>query len=224
MSTAQRERRMQRAFPTRIEERGDGDSFIEGYAAVFFNPADPENTQYDLGFGITERIMPGAFNRALAERQDVRGLGNHDDNWLLGRTSSGTMQLTVDNVGLKYRINGNPEDPDHKRASEKLKRGDLSGSSFSFIPMVETWRDEGDLTYRELTDVDLFDVGPVTFPAYSGTSAALRSITESEADDVKSKRDEWRSKQKPEKPKADAVAMRMRQIQIDSDSLSIRQK
>jgi HK97 family phage prohead protease len=146
---------------------------ITGYAAVFYNSADA-GTQYELWSDLVERIMPGAFDRALRE-DDVRALFNHDPSLLLGRTEPGTLKLAVDAVGLRYEIDP-PATQLGRDVAESIKRGDLSGSSFSFIADAVTWRKQADApTVREVVSVRLFDVGPVTFPAYTATSAQARS-------------------------------------------------
>lgn len=155
-----------------LETREEGQPpAISGYGAVFYdgNPG----TEYKLWSNAIERIMPSAFDRA-AKEDDVRGLFNHDPNMLLGRTSSGTMKLSVDSRGLKYEI----EPPDTQCGRDtvtSLKRKDLTGSSFAFIVKSETWRDEGDISIREINEVELYDCGPVTFPAYVGTTSGMRS-------------------------------------------------
>ena len=40
----------------------------------------------------------------------------------------------------------------------------------------DKWTDTESGTLRELLDVDLFDVGPVTYPAYPGTDVAARAL------------------------------------------------
>ena len=74
----------------RFESRNEGESprFV-GYGAVFYREGEA-GTEYGLGGSIKERIQPGAFDRALAESDDVRGLFNHDPDNLLGRTANGT--------------------------------------------------------------------------------------------------------------------------------------
>lgn len=164
------------------EGTGEGDSplpMIEGYAAVFWN--DQPTTQYMLYDDLAERIMPGCFDRAIRE-DDCRGLFNHDPNQLLARTVSGTLRLSVDRTGLKYSID--PPDTDVGQVVvAALRRGDLSGSSFSFIPTEVLWREEEKLLIREIHQVQLFDVGPVTYPAYEATTSGLRCLLRS-ADQV----------------------------------------
>lgn len=151
-----------------------GSSEIIGYAAVFFDPKD-DGTQYRMGDAFIERLDPKAFDAALARGDDVRALFNHDPDQLLGRVSSGTLKLEKDSRGLKYRIKIAKNDPDHQRVISKIERGDLDGSSFAFMP--DKWRTEqrDGVTVRTVTDLHLFDVSPVTFPAYTGTTAELRS-------------------------------------------------
>ena len=86
----------------RATKREDGKPIIAGYGAVFYD-GTPE-TEYKLWDDMVERIMPGAFDRAISEKHDVRGLFNHDPNHVLGRTKSGTMKLSVDSKGLADEI------------------------------------------------------------------------------------------------------------------------
>lgn len=145
---------------------------IEGYAAVFYNPADMDNTQFRLWDQTYERVMPGAFDEALKRPDDVRCLFNHNADFVLGRNVSKTLTLSVDAVGLKFACRL-PDDEQGRSVAGKIDRGDITGCSFSFLAESVTWREEGDVTFRELTGVRLFDVGPVTFPAYSGTDVSL---------------------------------------------------
>ena len=178
---------MERRFhnqPATLETRADGKPMIRGYGAVFYREGDPK-TEYclwDDSYGrAVERIMPGAFDRALRQNQDVAGLFNHDPNLVLGRTSAGTMALTKDSIGLRYEIELGDTSVS-RDVQEYIRRGDVTGSSFSFTipPGGDRWtrtQDEDGKYFevREVHDVELYDVGPVTFPAYQGTSAAVRS-------------------------------------------------
>jgi hypothetical protein len=137
---------------------------IEGYAAVF-------NSKVDLGLFV-ESVAPGAFGRAIRQKQDVRCLFNHDPNMILGRTTNGTLDLREDATGLRFRCTL----ADTSVAADVRKsilRGDVSGCSFSFVVVSDKW--EWKEKHRVLTDVDLYDVGPVTYPAYKQTSVGARA-------------------------------------------------
>lgn len=156
-----------------IEEREDGTKRIVGYAAVFHRSGD-QGTEYQLWRDAVERIAPGAFRSALQRRDDVRALFNHDPNQVLGRAQAGTLSLSEDGTGLKYEITP-PDTQQARDVMELIRRGDVSGSSFSFRIIKEQWTDEGTREIRTIQDVELFDVGPVTFPAYEGTTAGARA-------------------------------------------------
>ncbi len=151
----------------RAHDQAGGGHMITGYAAVFNSFSE------DLG-GFREIIRPGAFKEALAGGQDVRGLVNHDPSQLLGRTASGTMRLKEDRRGLRFEIDA-PKTTAAKDVVESIRRGDMTGSSFSFQVRGDegdNWRTEGeDRVIRELLSVDVMDVGPVTFPAYPASVA-----------------------------------------------------
>lgn len=161
---------------------------IQGYGAVYFSETDP-GTEYTLfnypGYRVIERLMPGCFDRAVRE-DDVRALFNHDVNQILGRNKSGTCQLSTDNRGLKYSIDP-PDTQCARDLMESLKRGDVTGSSFSFDYSETTERDvrgpDGSTTiYLEVRAVKLYDVSPVTYPAYESTTAQARSADAADAE------------------------------------------
>ena len=142
---------------------------LTGYAAVFGVDS------VDLGWFI-EQIEPGAFSAALG-RSDVRALGNHDSNILLGRTASKTLRLYEDKIGLKFYMDLIDGDPLSQAVAERVRRGDLSGCSFSFTVAKDRWefpKEKGELDRRFIQEIDtLFDVGPVTWPAYPQTSVTV---------------------------------------------------
>jgi HK97 family phage prohead protease len=163
--------------PVTLEQRvGSEYPFIVGEAAVYYEPGNP-GTEFDV-FGdgyMIERLAPGCFDRALRD-MDVCALFNHDPNLVLGRKSSGTLRLGTTDIGLHYEITpGNTMIA--KDVVEHLRRGDITGSSFSFLPVKqELIPQPNGKVVRILEDVDLFDVGPVLTPAYSGASAGLRAL------------------------------------------------
>ncbi len=151
---------------------GDKRSTVTGYAALFNSPSE------DMGF--IEIIEPGAFSEAIAT-SDVRALFNHDPNLILARTASGTLKVWEDDRGLRYEFTL-PDTTFGNDFRVMLERGDVSQSSFAFSVKEQAWETKkmanGELQYtRRVKKVErLFDVSPVTYPAYAETDVALRSI------------------------------------------------
>ena len=155
-----------RAFGTEIRmAEHDGKQVIEGHAAVF------DVWSNDLG-GFKERILHGAFDGRMED--DVRALFNHDSNLILGRSVSKTLSLSIDKSGLYYRIA--PPDTTYARdLAISMERGDINQSSFAFWVGEDRWYETESQEYRRDVSVveQLFDVSPVTFPAYSEAGAAV---------------------------------------------------
>lgn len=160
------------ALPKPVNRRAaNGAMTIEGYGAVYYDGTP--GSEYALATDYVERILPGAFDDAIRD-DDVVGLYNHNADHILGRTSSGTMGLSTDSKGLRYEIDVNPDTAIGHEVAGHIRRGDLSGSSFAFRVLDENFRTEGGIDIREIVRVQLFDVGPVTFPAYEGTTTGTR--------------------------------------------------
>ena len=144
---------------------------VSGYAAVYGRQSE------DLG-GFIEVIEPGAFDEALSV-SDVRALVNHDSNLLLARSSAGTLKLSTDTVGLMYSFEV-PATTYGNDLMESLRRGDISQSSFGFSLASggDEWIEEkGSTPLRKILKVErLYDVSPVTYPAYPDTTVALRHL------------------------------------------------
>jgi len=139
---------------------------IRGYAAVFNSPSE------DLG-GFVEYIAPGAFDSVMND--DVRGFYNHDWNYLLGRVSSGTLRIFLDEVGLGYEIDL-PNTSYANDLAELMKRGDVNQSSFAFMIESDKWEVKGKQNIRTITKVSrLIDVAPVVIPAYPAATSKLVS-------------------------------------------------
>ena len=105
----------------------DGQFF--GYAAVF-------NSRSNEMWGFTEIIDPGAFEGRLGD--DVRALINHDPNLLIGRSTTGSLRMSIDETGLRYEV----DDPDTSYSQDLRKlmaRGDVSQSSFAFTVSEDRW-------------------------------------------------------------------------------------
>lgn len=153
--------------------RKDDDSLpkIEGYAAVFNKDSE------DMGF--IERIAPGAFKKAL-KISDVRALFNHDSNIILGRTTAGTLELKEDKNGLFMSVTPPDTQLIRDMVLSPIERGDITQQSFGFTVKADEWKnldDDKETPVRTITEIrELFDVSPVTYPAYPDTAVALRSL------------------------------------------------
>jgi len=190
--------------PVRVEKRADDKTTIGGYASVFWLPDDP-GTQFQLYSDLVERVMPTAFDRALREAQDVRCLRNHNPDMLLGRTLSGTCTLKTDTRGLMYECV--PGDTSVARDTlDMITRGDMTGSSFSFSVVKQMFAEEGDTDVREVHDVDLYDVSPVTYPAYEASTCDMRAaLLGDDPERIRRDRQAWRDAQAKERAKARIV-------------------
>lgn len=151
----------------RVELRAKGESkMIAGHAAVFNQLSE------DLG-GFREQIAPGAFAGAI-QRDDVRALFNHDPNFIFARTANGTLRLSEDDHGLFFEA-----DPTRAQWVEDLlssiERGDVTQCSFAFRTIRDEWQMAGPNVVRTLLEVRLYDVSPVTYPAYPQTDVGLRA-------------------------------------------------
>ena len=156
-----------------VDDKKKKSKKIIGYASVF------NSDSQDLG-GFIERINPNAFDNVIEDNQDVRALFNHNaDLGVLGRTTSGTLRLSVDEKGLKYEIDA----PDTQLARDliaSMERGDITQSSFGFTISEngDSWDEDSEgRTIRTISQVEqLFDISPVVYPAYTDASVALRNF------------------------------------------------
>lgn len=151
-----------------LRAEGDGEkTVVRGYAAVFDSPSEP------IGWdGFTELVKPGAFAKTIGEA-DVRALWNHNPEVVLGRTKAGTLRLAEDEKGLAVEIDW----PEWAGAQlEQIRRRDVSQMSFGFRTVKDRFlTTEDGKTVRELIEVELYDVSPVTYPAYPETEVFVRS-------------------------------------------------
>lgn len=156
--------------PTRMNYEDQRNPKIEGHAAVFYKRSE-------IWPGFYEEVSPGAFTDAMRS-DDVYALWNHDPSNVLGNTGAKTLVLSEDEVGLKYSIIP-PDTTLGRDLTTLIKRGDVRKSSFSFNIKEEriTKLDDGKGVLRTIVKVKpLFDVSPVTFPAYPQTDVHVRMI------------------------------------------------
>ncbi len=164
----------------RKDDEGNEKKTITGYAAVF------NQLSRTIGW-FKERIDPAAFEGRLED--DVVALYNHDFNMVLARTISETLKLEVDNTGLRYEFEA-PNTTVGNDLVEMVRRKDIQHSSFSFSVLDEKWEeDEEGTEIRTILKVKrLYDVSPVTFPAYLQTNV----------DVAKRSYQEWKESKKPD--------------------------
>ena len=165
-----------RTIPSLLELRTEpeGESGVmAGYAAVF-------NQEADIGGMWREKIRPGAFTDTLKRGDEVYALWNHDPSQVLARNvkpdgSRGGLRMHEDRSGLKVTIR--PYDtPTGREVLTLVREGGIDKMSFAFTVEDEVWSRKDGVDIREITKVRLFDVSPVTFPAYEGTSIGARAL------------------------------------------------
>jgi HK97 family phage prohead protease len=153
----------------RVEQRAEGEiAGLSGYAAVF-------NKRSVELWGFYEVLAPGVFADSLAAEDDVLALWNHDPNWILARSTNGSLRLKEDKVGLISEID--PLDTAINRGFvAAIERGDVTQMSFAFVATDERWDlDANEQWVRTILRAKLYDVSPVTYPAYLDTSIGVRS-------------------------------------------------
>ena len=153
---------------------GDEGPVLEGYAALFDEWARIGGDAW----GFMESIAPGAFARSLKEDEDIKAFFNHDGNQVLGSTFAKTAIFEEDKKGLRALIYP-PDTAAGRDVVTLVKRGDVRGMSFMFSvrPNGDEWTEpeqKGELPKRVIRDVQLFEAGPVTLPAYEATSISAR--------------------------------------------------
>ena len=152
---------------TRTDNNETDEMKIEGYFVVF-------NSETEIYDGMFEEISDKAFKDI--DLSDIRALADHDTAKVLGRTKSKTLTLKVDEKGLYGEITINKDDTEAVNLYQRVKRGDIDQCSFGFSILNETMeqREDGSTKWT-ITEIELFEVSVVTFPAYADTSVEARS-------------------------------------------------
>jgi len=155
-----------RSYDDKEEER-----FVEGYGVVY-------DREVEIWPGFREKIRPGAFEKSIRNSSEIKSFFNHNPNYVLATTrSKPSLMLEDSEKGLRFKAPIPPTSyGDDLRVN--LERKNIRGASFSFTvdPGGEILtRDENGVLHREITEGEIYEVGPVTNPAYSRTTASLRS-------------------------------------------------
>lgn len=153
-----------------VEQNNDGLT-LDGYGAVF-----DQWTEIEDQFGVyRERIAPGAFKRTLGMRMPVLQF-DHGSHPLIGSIPLGRItNISEDAHGLrvKARLSDNWL---VQPVRDAIRDGGITGMSFRFRIMDEDWGRGNDGTEeRTIREVELYEVGPVVFPAYEQTTVGVRS-------------------------------------------------
>lgn len=167
----------ERAMPRVLENTRT----IEGYSTLFEKESrvmfDPQKKRY-----FVEIIKRGAVTENDLKDWDIKALAEHDKSRLLARSfnGSGTLQLSVDEYGVKYRFDA-PNTVEGDNAVEMINRRDIFGSSFCYISDeksdVRYYKREDGMLIREVNKIRrMIDVSVVTDPAYFGTDVCVRSL------------------------------------------------
>ena len=165
------ENRVQRFFDIKARSANDDSKMVlEGYALKF-------EKETELWKGFKEVIRNGALDNTDMSR--VFLLFNHNDDVILAGTSNNSLELQVDDIGLKFRAEL-VDTQTSKEVYTLAKQGLLTKCSFSFKTASCGYKysridDKNEL--GEIVDIEtLYDVAVVTYPAYDDTEVYARDI------------------------------------------------
>ncbi len=176
--------------PVDVRAGARGERRAVGYGVRF-------NVETLIAGEFREVILLGAFARYLATNPGIVVLFNHDPNRVIGTTRSGTAIVAVDRTGVQY---GNAQladdDPDAAALRSKLERGKVTGSSFTFRVVANGQKvAPAGIAQRtatpEIVEAEIYELGPVTFPAYTTTTAAARDAAKRLRTDSDGRRARW---------------------------------
>lgn len=153
------------------------DAKLQGYAVLY------NTSSVDLG-GWRERFAPGAFTDSLRDYPDIFALWQHNTDQVLGRTAAGTLTINEDQNGIAFTIEP-PDTQAGRDAVALIKRGDVSQMSFAFSVNENgsKWEKIDGVWVRTVLSARLYEVSPVTWPAYPQTSVTAHSLTITLPDD-----------------------------------------
>lgn len=175
-----------RARPDAVEVRAadtkNGMPTLVGHLAVF-DESTEINSLYEGRF--VENLAPGSFSKTIKEqRNDIKVLYNHGHDTIGDKPLGVIRLLEEDDVGVRYEVE--LLDTPYVRELVPAIEAGLLGASFKFRVIKEEFDEEPEasdanpdaLPVRTVTELRLYEFGPVTFPAYPGASAGTRSMTD----------------------------------------------
>lgn len=149
---------------------------LEGYAAVYNSDSV---LMWENGEEFVERLAPGAFSRSLSSGDHIVALWSHDMSKPLASTRNDNLILKEDDKGLWFSMSLERMDSMMLAAA---RDGDVQMSFGMFIRDRDWSRREDGTRVRTITDLDLFEISPVVFPAFPATEAAVRCFQKWSAD------------------------------------------
>jgi uncharacterized protein len=189
-----------RSFALQIKAAGD-DGSVEGYGSVFGVRDD-----YD------DIIAKGAFQATLASHRSAGTM----PAMLWQHSASEPIGIWTDMVedarGLRIKGQLALETTRGKEAHALLKMGALNGLSIGF--MSKQWAYDRETEIRTLTELDLWEVSLVTFPA---NGAARVTNVKASADEVNAPKDAERILREAGFSKADATALVSRVMRLGEE-------
>ena len=158
----------------------DGKEFasLTGHACTVNQPYE----MWDMFGPYDEVVTAQAFDVTLAAEPDVAFLLNHT-GMTMARTTNGTLELSVDDVGLACRALLNPQRQDVADLLLAIDDGNIDQMSFAFTIEQGRWSDDFMTYYISEVDIDRGDVSAVNYGANPFTDIASRAREAFEAID-----------------------------------------
>lgn len=126
--------------------------------------------------GWKERIWPGAFDGVTAD-PGVYALWNHDPNFIIAAAADHTLRLSQDEAGLLAEMDPMNTQTIRDLVVTPIQQGKVRKMSFAFDVGKAEWSVENSMDIREIRSIArLYDVSPVTYPAYPGTDIGTRTL------------------------------------------------
>lgn len=200
--TVEKQKEIRKIDVESIETRAteSNDHLIEGYINKF-----DKKSQFMKFF---EQVDRNAFNRTLAQGHNIFGMYNHSSDKILGSTKTGSLKLSVDEVGLRFSLQINPNVSYAKDVYELVRSGDVDGCSFGFYVLEDEWSYQDDGTeLRTILDLELLECTITPFPAYLDSEASVRSY------------DQFKNKQLEQQKQEEQRKLKQRQIAIELELL-----
>lgn len=152
------------------QAQDNNETEIDGYIAKFDSP-----TQLFEGF--YEKIDRGAFENTLKDGHNIFLLYHHQWDKPLASTQTGTLSLSIDNIGLRFNAKINDNLSYGKDAIELIRQGLISGCSFGFSSIRESneYNSTDDSITRTLLEVKLYEGSILCIPQYEDTTVFSRA-------------------------------------------------